>query len=481
MLVLYLSSLFFSLNEESGILDRNTNFKRGYMKAFLAKSFDVREGEFRIVLILSLLLLGNTVVRQMTGIVGISDLINTAGPTPTLIVNGINAVMIFITALLASLIIDRFHRVELLKWTTFGFAMVFVITNVVSLLNASKQVVAAIVYLMSQQQWLLFPMFFWVLANDIFEVVQAKRLIPVIGSWSFVGKMLGIGITLLPALLFEFGWLTTNELTLDMVIRFNILFYLVAFLVISVGLRKIQIRDLGQGDDTVQESLSEGWDFVRQVNSYRLLLLAIAAVAVCDVIIEYRFFVVAKETLTDPAGYKNFYSLYLLVAAIVSFVIQGFVTGRLIQRIQLKNTFLIQPFLALASSLAMILSPGMASTTISSWMLKLSRNTIDEATRKAYQGFVPEERRGRVALFTDNFAPAVGMLIASVLGFLIVYISEQLGFASSFYIYLGVTALFAGLAVWFIMKMRASYDDSLFNWRLKRRKRGSDVLKDLKF
>jgi ATP/ADP translocase len=451
------------------------------MKAFFARTFDIRAGEFRIVFILSLLLLGNTVARQMTGIVGISDLINTAGPNQTLVVNGINAVMIFITALLASLIIDRFHRVELLKWTTFGFAMVFVVTDVVYLLRASTQVVAAVVYLMSQQQWLLFPMFFWVLANDIFEVVQAKRLIPVIGSWSFIGKMLGIGATLLPALLFRVGWLATNELTLDMVIRVNILFYLVAFLLITIGLRRVKIRELDAGEETVKESLNEGWDFVRQVASFRFLLLAVVAVAVCDVIVEYRFFVVAKSTISEPVAYKEFYSLYLLAAAVFSFAIQGFVTGRLIQRLQLKNTFLVQPLLAFASSVAMIASPGMISTTISSWFLKVSRNTVDEATRKAYQGFVPEERRGRVALFTDNYAPAVGMLIAALLGIAIVSVCEYVGFADSFYVYLGVTVLFAALAVWFIMKMRSSYDDSLFNWRLKRRKRGGDLLKDIEF
>lgn len=451
------------------------------MKSFLARTFDIRAGEFRIVFVLSLLLLGNTVARQMTGIVGISDLINTAGPNQTLTVNGINAVMIFITALLASLIIDRFHRVELLKWTTFGFAMVFVATDVVYLLRASTQVVAAIVYLMSQQQWLLFPMFFWVLANDIFEVVQAKRLIPVIGSWSFIGKMLGIAITLLPAALFRAGWLETNELTLGMVIRLNVLFYLAAFLLITIGLRRVNIRELDAGEETVQESLSEGWDFVRQVASYRLLLLAIVAVAVCDVIVEYRFFVVAKSSIVEPVAYKEFYSLYLLAAAILSFAVQGFATGRLIQRLQLKNTFLIQPILAFASSVAMIASPGMVSTTISSWLLKVSRNTVDEATRKAYQGFVPEERRGRVALFTDNFAPAVGMLIAALLGIAAVTLCERIGFTDSFYVYLGITVLFAGLAVWFIMRMRASYDDSLFNWRLKRRKRGGDLLKDIEF
>jgi len=66
-------------------------------------------------------------------------------------------------------------------------------------------------------------------ANDIFEINQAKRLIPAIGSWSFIGKVLGIGLTLLPALLFLFGWVDKKVLTIGQVIRLNIFFYLIAF------------------------------------------------------------------------------------------------------------------------------------------------------------------------------------------------------------------------------------------------------------
>jgi len=205
------------------------------MNNFFGRIFNVRREEASLVVLLSLLLMGNTVARQMTGIIGISDLINTGGVNQTLVVNAINGVLIFLTALFASLIVDRFNRIELLKWTVFAFALIFVLLDVISLLNGSEKVVAALVYLMSQQQWLLFPMFFWVLSNDIFEISQTKRLIPAIGSWSFIGKVLGIGLTLLPALLFAFGWVDEKVLTIGQVIRLNIFFYLIAFLLVTIG------------------------------------------------------------------------------------------------------------------------------------------------------------------------------------------------------------------------------------------------------
>ncbi len=451
------------------------------MQNFFNRVFNIRSGETGLVVIMSLLLLGNTVARQMSGIVGISDLINTGGVNQTLLVNFINGFLIFLTALAISQIVDRYDRIELLKWTCFSFAMAFLLLRVISIFNVSVKFTAALIYLMSQQQWLVFPMFFWVLANDVFEVAQAKRLIPVIGSWSFIGKLIGIGLTLLPALFFRLGWLTNGELTLEMVMLINVTFYLLAFLLISTQLQKVNLRERPKQSQTLKENLSEGWSFVREVPSFSYLLMAVIVVSMCDVILEFRFFVVAKGEITDAVQYKQFYSWYLLAAAVLSFLIQSFVTSRLMQRIQLKNSFLTQPLMALTASIAMLVSPGMISATISSLLLKVSRNTVDEATRKAYQGFVPEERRGRVALFSDNYAPAIGMVLASAITGLVVYVGIQIDFGYTFYVYLGISALAALFALWAVLRLRAVYESSFMNWRLKRRKRAVEVLKNLEF
>ena len=73
------------------------------------------------------------------------------------------------------------------------------------------------------------------------------------------------------------------------------------------------------------------------------------------------------------------------------------------------------------------------------------------------------------------------MTIAALVTGAIVLTTERLNIQNDFYIYLGLAILFALAAVWAILRMRAVYDSSLFNWRLKRRKRGGDVLKRLDF
>jgi ATP/ADP translocase len=346
-----------------------------------------------------------------------------------------------------------------------------------SYVNVTSKVMAALLYLLSQQQWLVFPMMFWVLVNDMFEMAQGKRLIPIIGSWTFIGKILGIGVAILPRFLSDWGILKVSTLTIEMVVIANVLIYLLIFMLISVGLNKVELRKTVQQPQTITENLSEGMQFVREVPMFRYLVLSIMAIGICDIVVEFRFFVVAKSFITDGAEYKQFYSYYLMVAAWVSFVVQGFIAGRILQKLDLKNSFLIQPFIALGATLAMIASAGMWVNTIASLGLKISRNTIDESTGKAFQALIPEERRGRVALFINNYIPAVGYILGSVLAGVIVYVGIALSIEAYSYVYLVLTAFAAVIAVFAIFRMRTQYESSMFNWRLKRRKRRVDLLK----
>ncbi len=451
------------------------------MSQFLQRVFNVRSGEVGLVALFSFLLLANTAARQMSGIVGIASVINIGGANQTLLVNAINGVVILVTAALCSLIVDRFNRIQLLRWTALAFALIFFALRLIALTAVPPQVSAALLYIMSQQQWLVFPMFFWVLANDIFEIAQAKRLIPVISSWSFIGKVIGIGTTIGVRLLFQARQLSITSLDVNTVLLINILTYLVCFLLITVGLRKLTLRETVREKETLGQTLSEGWGFVREVPSYGYLLAAITAILVCDVIVEFRFFVVTKAAIPDKNEYQQFYSYCLLAAAIVSYFVSSFITGRVIGKLQLKNTFLIQPINALVTAGALVIST-LVPVAVGSWgLLKVFRNTIDESSQKAFQGLVPEERRGRVALFMDNYAPAVGTILGALIGGAVVVTGEKIGNPNYFYVYLGIAIAVACFAIWSIAQMRKVYDTSLLNWRLKRRKRGVDVLNKLTF
>jgi AAA family ATP:ADP antiporter len=109
------------------------------------------------------------------------------------------------------------------------------------------------------------------------------------------------------------------------------------------------------------------------------------------------------------------------------------------------------------------------------------RDTTDDSARKSFQALVPEERRGRVSTFMSNYLPALGTIVACLIAGVIVLIGLAQN-SELHIIYLIVAAIAAAFAIWAIFKMRAVYDNSMMNWRLKRRQRGtSSVLDKLDF
>jgi len=443
------------------------------MKDFANRVFRLRPGETGIVLVLGLMLLSNSAAVQVSGIVSVSNFLSEGGVNYFLIVWLVDFLLILLMAGLQSLIVDRFERVSLIRWMTFGFALVFVILRLMFIFRVPGWLNYSLLYLVAEQQLLFFPLIFWILANDVFDMAQAKRLFPLIASWGFVGKLLGNGMAAVSPSLFARLDIRPEEM-----LTLNILVYLLTYLLILGGLRQVQVRRTTHKHETVRETLTEGWGFVREVLSFRYLMLAIVALTLCDTIVGFRFYVVSDAVFGDPGSYQRFFSLYRLGVTLAAFFVQSLLTSRIINRISLQNTFLILPCAVLAGATWMMALPGIISGVGGMMLLGLTRDTVNQSARKAFLALVPEERRGRVSMFIDSYLPSVGVIIGCLVTGAIVFVGIHLDIRNYFYIYLAVAVLAALFAIWAILRMRAVYDSSLWNWRLKRRQRRSSVLGD---
>lgn len=447
------------------------------MQSLKGRPYGLQAGEFKIVLILGFLLLGNSLARQVAGIVAISGFLSASGVNSILLVMGIDYLVVLVVSAIQSLVVDKFDRKKFLACICLAFAVIFICLRVLFLFDAPQWLSYAIMYLVAEQQLIFFPLIFWVLANDICNMAQSKRLFPIISSWSFVGKLLGIAIAAASPVLFErFG------LPLEDVLLVNAAIYLIAFLLILFGLKNQVIRKTAQSKETMQETMREGWDFINNVPSFRYLILAILAMAVCDTIVEFRFLVISNASIPGQGAYQEFYSFYRLGATLLSFIMQTFFTSHIIARLNLKNVFFILPIVTLMGSVGMFFLPGLSVAVVAMVALKMMRETIDDSSRKSFEALVPEERRGRVSTFMDSYVPAIGTIAACLVTGAIVLIGQRIGKDLSG-IYLAVVIIGAIGAIWSIIKMRTCYDSSLLNWRLKRRQRGisSDILDKLTF
>ncbi len=446
------------------------------MPNFLSRLLRVYPGEERIVLVLGFLLMGNALALELSDVVAVSGFLDQVDASLILVVWIVDMVVILFTAGLQSLIVDRFERVQLVRGMALVAALAYAFLRLLFMIPGLDWLNYSLLYVLSDQQWLFVPLVIWVLANDMCDMAQAKRLFPLIAIGNFVGQVLGLGIAAIsPAILGQWGIRTVEVLFLNATL--GVVMYLIALR----GLRDVRVRKTAGNSASPRETLSEGMGFIREVPSFRYMTIAMLALAMAVAVIEFRFLVVSDRELANADVFQTFYSLYRLGVTVIAILIQSFVTSRLIEKLTLKNIFLILPITALVCLAGMIVSPGLAISTAGIVLARLAQETIDESARKAFQALVPEERRGRVSVFMESYLLAVGTIVGCLIAGVMLLIGGRLVGAAHFYFYLGA-ALAATLgALWAILQMRRVYDSSLLNWRLKRRQRGASVLDKLEF
>ncbi|NJM00339.1 MAG: hypothetical protein HC924_16805 [Synechococcaceae cyanobacterium SM2_3_2] len=427
-------------------------------------------------LVLGAILFGNAISQKISEIAAVSNFLNDVGAERMLLVWIVDGFLNIVITGFQSLIIDRFNRITLIQIISIGLALSFVLVRLLFLLGAPSGISYAALFLISQQQLVFFPLVFWILASDIFELSKSKRLFPRLAVWGLVGNLAGIELAaIMPPLLDRLG------IDLQEILSFNALIYVFIAVILILGLDHKQITTYPQPKEKILEVLSEGRAFVRDVPAFRYLTIGILLIIICETAIEFRFFEILEITLTSAADNQFFYSLYYFVRLALSIVIQLLATTNILNAIGLKNSFFILPISSIVGFLCIVLQPSLWGIMVGTLMEKIPQYTVDESARKAFLGLVPEIKRGRVSSFMDSYLLSIGAIIGSILVGISILMTRQWSVLQSVDIsaIIGLTA--SVLAVASIWKMRSVYDQSMLNWRLKRRQRVKSVLDELDY
>jgi ATP/ADP translocase len=430
-----------------------------------------------IVLIFSLIMLGNSLAQKVAEIASISSFLNNVGVAQFLVVLIISSVISIGITGVQSLLIDRFNRLQIISGITIFLGLSFTILRLLFLMGTPGWLNYSLFYLLSDQQFTSFPLIFWVFANDMFEMSEAKQVFPIITSFSFWGSLIGIGIAAIsPRILNYFG------IPLEEVLTLNAIIYLILFILIRLGLRKVNLHKKTIRLESLKDSVSEGWEFIQQVPAFRYLAISGLAIIICENILDFHFFAISESFFQDAGSYQTFLGIFTLVRVVAYLAIQTFIVQKLMNNFSLKNLFMVMPissFLGIISALAL---PGISGSILSVSLQKLPQYTLDDVAKKSFQGFVPEEKRGRVSAFMDSYLVAAGAILGALITGIVILGGQFLGFPDQVsYIYLGLALLVAAIATFTGAKLRIHYESSLLNWRLKRRKRSKNILDKLDF
>lgn len=439
------------------------------MQNYLRRVLGLQPKELGLVLVLGAILFANYTAMGITKVVAVSGFLSQVKDQYILLVWAVDMVLLILATGLQSLIIDRFDRVKLIIVVLLVFAGLYALLPLAFFFKSFPSSIAySLIYLLNDQQWRFFPVVFWILVNDIYDPATGRRLLPLIGIFAFLGTIVGLGIAALDATL-QFGPVKLLYL--------NSAIFLVGFLVARFGLRKVHIASVTRTGISLKETFTEGWDFIKTVPAFAYLALAMLAEGAVMTVLLYDALSDAKLDLGN--GFQIFYANYNVLIAIGSIVAQS-LTGRVIEKVGLKNSFLIHPFTVLAATLTNFFVPGFVSSSSAQGVARVTYDTVDLSTRKAFEAMVPNERRGRVSMFLDSYLPSFGTIIGSLVTFGIIEAGLGLGLTRDVYslVYLGFGVALGILALWAAFRVGKTYYESMLNWQLKRRTRGSSGVLD---
>ena len=249
----------------------------------------------------------------------------------------------------------------------------------------------------------------WLIATNLFDGREAKRLYGLLGLGSIIGAAVGGVVTTVAA----------ERAGTEALVPVGIVVILLAFASLhgaavseqrrtgrfpSDRFRKTQPTDEDeeQPDFTIH-------DVVSAVVRHRHLLVIVGIIIttyVVEVLVEFQFNVLAKATYSGDdltAFLGRFNGIYL---SVVTFFLQFFITTIAIERLGVGRSLLISPLSVGAASIGVLFMPGMLSAAVTRLFEASTRYSISRTALELLYLPLPTELKNRTRLLWTSLSTA---------------------------------------------------------------------------
>ena len=275
---------------------------------------------------------------------------------------------------------------------------------------------------------------FWMLAGEIFDPRQAKRIFSIIGAG---GSMAGIlaGYSLKP-----FVQVFGSDKLLFLTIFFILLSTMFANLVRSYrnfsDERKLS-KKIAKKVDVQKRSFK----FDPYLKSIAIL---IGLAAFVSKIIDYQFKMTAAETYPIQDDLVSFFGTYYMATGVATLIMQFFITGFILSRLGILAGLLILPISLAFGSTGFFVSPILITVFIAKFSDQVFKFSVNNASQEILWLPVSKEKKKEAKPIIDS---AVRATLEGVVGVLI-FILVQLNFVPVDRLNLLSIIVVAGALIW---------------------------------
>jgi len=380
-------------------------------------------------------------------------------------------------------VIDRLPR--LISMRRFLTILISIYLLIVALFAFGVPVkfLAPLLYLLYSDQYLIFSAIYWSLSNDIFTMAQARRLFPVLTSGDTSGRVLGYAIFSLPALLGFTALAQKISASPALLLGLSATLFLIGLLQSYFVFRRANIKLARTDTETrsIRENLREGFEMIREVPLFRYLSLATLLVWSALMIMWFQFYLTLDAASAAGNNFSTLYSTFSIAVLLTPLILQWTLTRHLLVRVPARNAILVLPLTILLSYSIVIGFSGVTASVLALFIIIVVQVSWDFTVTQSLQNLIPDERRGRVSALLNNYPYAVGMILGSLTVATLTLLQSALGLSDerlrAYALTMGMLAAVA--AVTTMLWARATYEDSLFSWRIRRRQRAKDLLEKI--
>ncbi|WP_372752840.1 hypothetical protein [Labilibaculum sp.] len=418
---------------------------------FLNKSFDIRVGEYRrvvlmqvnIFLIISTLLIIKPIVNSLfLSSFGYSSL-----PTAFIIVS------IFAVAIsrLYSRLLSKFAFDKIMTRTLLTSVLSLFVFGLLLRLNILVQLVLLLFYVWVALFAVVSSSQFWVLANIIFNAREAKRVFGFIGAGAIAGGIFG-------------GYLTS--IMAPLIGSENLIFLSILVLLPSFWITKRIWTERDSEQQRVQqrkiqeENLPDKpFHLIKKSRHLSLMAGIIGVSVVVAKLVDYQFSAIASTAILDPDQLTAFFGFWFSNFNLLSLFIQLFLTRRIVGMFGVGSSLLILPGAIFLGALAMLFFPLLGAAIF----IKLCDGSLKQSINKSATELlalpIPLEIKSKTKSYIDVTVDSVASGIG---GLLLFFLVNGLQISTNW-----ISLLIIGLlAVWIYFALQVR-DEYLKSFKLK--------------
>ncbi|WP_434037475.1 NTP/NDP exchange transporter [Formosa sp. 4Alg 33] len=419
------------------------------VKTYLLKVFDLNEDELQKTLLLQL-----NIFLLITTLLVVKPTINSLFLS-TLTANALPLAYILtaISAVIGSYFYDRFlERFPLnrvIELTILGCLASLIIFGITLNLNVDLGYLLYIPYIWVAIYGLLTTSQFWILANLVYNIREAKRVFGFIGAGAIAGGIFG-------------GYLTS---VLTRFIDSENLLFVAAFLLFFCLpiTRYIWKKNVSKTEFVPhkQKPIYKGESplkLIRQSKLLSFMALVMGVSVMVAKLVDYQYSHFASEIIVNSEDLTSFFGFWFSTLSVVSLLIQLFLTKRIVGTFGVGKSLLWLPTGILLGSILLLFVPELSVIVFIKIIDGSLKQSVNKSATELLSIPIPIDLKKKTKTFIDVVVDSIATGLA---GFILIFFINGLNIHS---IYVSIiTILLIIVWIFLIFKLRVSYINAFKN------------------